>query len=219
MQNRLMQGFFDLFKPEYPGEKREAFCAHLVSIGINARLAQRGSPEELFREPKENSLGLIYIYNQVLDWANMVQGPLRSTRERDLLYYRSAARPYYYRIWYGVKDANLSISTPMLRFRSVRQRSPKVFGPVVDVTWGNELQQMELEPLCSDDALKQRLIKERVDVDVAGFPDGYWLIANREAGRPPTQPIWECYEAVAAALLQSSKHIGLNLGPSEEGRW
>ena len=208
-----MQGFFDFFKPESPGERREAYCAHLVSIGINARLAQRGSPEELFRESGESSLGLIYIYNQVLDWVNVVQGPLRPARHRDMLYYRGSRWPYYYRIWYGVKDANLSISAPILRFRSMRRRSLNHFGRVVDVSWRNDLQPMDLEPLCSDDALKQRLIKERVDVDVAGFPDGYWLIANREAGRPPTQPIWECYEAVAAALLQGSKHIRLNLGP------
>ena len=59
--------------------------------------------------------------------------------------------------------------------------------------------------MSSDEDLKRRLIEVGVDVEVIAFPDGYWIISNREAGRPPSNRIWECYEAVAQGLKRSSK--------------
>ena len=200
-----MAGLLNALRLGSPQRRRQNLCAHLNSIGVAAQLAQKGQPEELFREPREYSMGLIYIHNQELDWANVVQGNYRSSRPGDLFFFRAPGQPFYYRIWYGIYDPNLKISEPILKFRSKRLRSLGSLGRAVDVTWQNELEPVELDPMSSDEALKRLLIEVGVDVEVMAFPDGYWIISNREAGKPPSKRIWECYEAVAQGLKRSSK--------------
>ena len=185
--------------------RRHTFCAHLNSIGVEANLAQKGQPEELFREHQEYSTGLIYIHDRHLDWANVVQGNYRSRLTRDLLFFRSLGQRFYYRIWYGIYDPNLKLAAPTLKFRSKRHWSMKSLGHAVDVSWHNEIETVELEPMTSDQTIKDHLIKSGVDIEVIAFPDGYWIISNREAGKPPSKRIWECYQAVAEGLKRSSK--------------
>ena len=198
-----MSGLLDYFKPSSPDKKREAICAHLNSIGVEAHLRERGAPEELFRESQERSLGLIHISNQVLDWVNVAQGLLLSPRKRHQYYYRSPPQTYYYRIWYGVRDPNLK-TLKESRFHSKRHRSLWLLGPAVGVTWEDDFEHVYPEPLSSDDALKRSLMKECVDVEVMGFPDGYWIISNRVSARLPSRSLWECYQGVAQGLLQHS---------------
>ena len=57
-------------------------------------------------------------------------------------------------------------------------------GRTVDVVWEDDVEQITLSLLSTDDDMKRCLIKEGVDVEVIGFPDGYWIISNREASRP-----------------------------------
>ena len=61
--------------------------------------------------------------------------------------------------------------------------------------------------MTSDPDVKNHLIQSGVDVEVMAFPDGYWIISNRESARPPSKRIWECYQAVAQALKLSSKGL------------
>ena len=185
--------------------RRNSFCAHLNSIGVEANLAQKGQPEELFRESQEYSTGLIYIHDRNLEWANVVQGNYRTRLTRDFLFFRSLGQPFYYRIWYGLYDPNLKIAAPTLKFQSKRHRSMGSLGRAVDVTWHNRLETVELEPLTSDQTIKDHLMEAGVDMEAIAFPDGYWIIANREAGKPPSRRIWECYQAVAEGLKRSSK--------------
>ena len=199
-----MSGLLDYFKPSSPDKKRDAICAHLNSIGVDAQLGERGAPEELFRERQERSLGLIHIHNQVLEWVNVAQGLLLSPGKRHQYYYRSPPQTYYYRIWYGVRDPNLRTFKES-RFRSKRLRSLWFLGPAIGVTWEDDFEHVYPEPLSSDDALKQSLMKECVDVEVVGFPDGYWIISNRVSARLPSRSLWECYQGVAQGLLQHSK--------------
>ena len=186
-------------------QKRRSFCNHLNAIGIRAHEAQRERPEELFRERNEISIGLIHLQDPHLDWANVVQGNYRGRMPGDILFMRTFGQPFYYRVWYGVYDPNLKLDNPSLVFRSQRLRSMKFFGRATDVIWYNELQPVELEPMTSDPIVKEHLIKSGVDVEIMAFPDGYWLISNREAGRPPSREIWECYQAVAQGLKNSSR--------------
>ena len=186
-------------------QRRRSFCNHLNAIGVRAHEAQKGRPEELFREANEISIGLIHLQDPHLDWANVVQGNYRGRMPGDLLFMRTLGQPFYYRVWYGVYDPNLKLHNPSLLFRSKRLRSLKIIGRAVDVSWRNELQPVELEPMTSDPDIKQHLIQSGVDVEVMAFPDGYWIISNREAGRPPSRQIWECYQAVAQGLKRSSK--------------
>ena len=188
-------------------QRRRSFCNHLNAIGVRAHEAQKGRPEELFREANEISIGLIHLQDPHLDWANVVQGNYRGRMPGDLLFMRTLGQPFYYRVWYGVHDPNLKLHNPSLLFRSKRLRTMKIIGRAVDVSWRNELQPVELEPMTSDPHIKQHLIQSGVDVEVMAFPDGYWIISNREAGRPPSRQIWECYQAVAQGLKRSSKGL------------
>ncbi len=191
-------------------QKRRSFCNHLNAIGVDAHEAPKGRPEELFRENHEISIGLIQLQDPHLDWANVVQGNYRGRMPGDLLFMRTLGQPFYYRVWYGVYDPNLKLANPSLLFRSKRLRSLKFIGRAVDVVWHNELQPVVLEPMTSDPSVKQHLIQSGVDVEVMAFPDGYWIISNREAARPPSRQIWECYQAVAEGLKRSSKRIDLD---------
>lgn len=188
-------------------QKRRSFCNHLNAIGVTAHEAQKGRPEELFRDHHEMSIGLIHLQDPHLDWANVVQGNYRGRLPGDLLFMRTLGQPFYYRVWYGVYDPNLKLHNPSLLFRSKRHRSLKIIGRAVDVTWRNELQPVVLEPMTSDPEVKGHLIQSGVDVEVMAFPDGYWIISNREAARPPSRQIWECYQAVAEGLKRSSRGI------------
>jgi hypothetical protein len=188
-------------------QKRRGFCNHLNAIGVRAHEAQKGRPEELFRHHREISIGLIHLQDPHLDWANVVQGNYRGRLPGDLLFFRTPGQPFYYRIWYGLYDPNLKISNPSLVFRSKRLRPMNIVGRAFDVSWYNELQPVELEPMTSDPYVKDHLIQSGVDVEVMAFPDGYWIISNREAGRPPSKRIWECYQAVAQGLKLSSKGL------------
>ena len=197
-----MPGFLDHFKVASSDRKREAICDHLNSIGVKANLAQRGSPEELFKGAQEQSLGLISIHDQVLDWVNVVRGYIRSPKAVDYLYsYRGPPQSNYYRIWYGIRDPNLKIREPK-RIRSVRHRSLRALGRAVNVTWEDEFEQVHTDSLDKDAALKRSLIMVGIDVEVMAFPDGYWIISNRETARMPSRPMWDCYQAVAKGLLQ-----------------
>jgi len=188
-------------------QKRSDFCNHLNAIGISAHEAQKGRPEELFRENHEISIGLIHLQDPHLDWANVVQGNYRGRLPGDLLFMRTLGQPFYYRVWYGVYDPNLKLANPSLIFRSKRLRSLKLIGRAFDVSWYNELQPVVLEPMTSDPEVKAHLIQSGVDVEIMAFPDGYWIISNREAARPPSKQIWECYQAVAQGLKRSSRGL------------
>ena len=188
-------------------QKRRGFCNHLNAIGVTAHEAQKGRPEELFRERHEISIGLIHLQDPYLDWANIVQGNYRGRMPGDLLFLRTFGQPFYYRVWYGVHDPNLKLHNPTLVFRSRRHRTLGLVGRAIDVTWQNELQPVILEPMTSDPTVKEHIIKAAVDLEVMAFPDGYWIISNREAARPPNRSIWECYQSVAEALKRSSRYL------------
>ena len=190
-------------------KKRRRFCNHLNAIGVTAHEAQKGRLEELFCDQNEVSIGLIHLQDPHLDWANVVQGNYRGRTPGDLLFMRTLEAGYF-RIWYGVFDPNLKLHSPSLPFRSKRLRSWKIIGRAVDVTWHNELQPVVLEPMTSDPEVKAHLIHSGVDVEVMGFSEGYWIISNREAARPPSKQIWECYQAVADGLKRSSRGIDPN---------
>ena len=198
-----MSSLANLFRFDSPQRRREALCAHFISLGINAQVSNRGRAEEQLRAPGENSLGLISFQNSPLLWANLVQGMIRSSRSWDHLYSRTLGEAYH-RIWYGVRDPNLRIEGQPIQFHSTRRRSLPVFGRAMDIQWETETEEVQLCPLSTDAAFKEPLLKARVDVDVMGFPDGYWIISNRETGRLPNTIIWNAYESVAKGLLQYS---------------
>ncbi len=209
-----MPGIKDIFKPRSSAQKCRDLCARLNGLGISAAVEQRGRPEELFRESLESSLGLVSIHHRQLLWANVVHGSLRPVRAREPVYMvlRSPKIMDYYRIWYGVRDPNLNKSDHHLQFRSSRRRSMWGLGGPVDVQWKTKLQPLELDHLNSDEPLSRRLIDESVDVEVMGFPDGYWIISNRESAREPSRSMFDCYEAVAESLLLYSKGLGFSAG-------
>ena len=197
-------GFPSKIKLDSFDRKREAVCAHLQAMGIEAQIAERGRPEEVFREPGELSLGLIYLYRQAINWINVVEGFTKAVRMGGQLYHR---------LCYGVQDPNLRIEEPRVWFRSIRQRSWWPLGRVVDLSWQDMVGPVRLYPLSGNELLKERLIKEGIDVEVVGYPDGYWLIANREGARLPSKGMWECYQAIALDLLES----GGSLKPRRTG--
>jgi len=198
-----MSSLANLFRFDSPQRRREALCAHFLSLGINAQVTNRGRSEELLRAPGENSLGLITFQGGSLLWANLVQGMIRSSRSWDHLYSRTLGESYH-RIWYGIRDPNLRVEGQSVQFHSTRRRSLPVFGKAVDVQWETETEEVQLGPLSTDATLKEPLLRTGVDVDVIGFPDGYWIISNRETGRLPNMLIWNAYQAVAQGLLQYS---------------
>ncbi|MBM3924676.1 MAG: hypothetical protein FJ320_01605 [SAR202 cluster bacterium] len=206
-----MSSLANLFKMDSPQRRREALCAHFVSLGINAQVANRGRGEEQLRASGENSLGIIAVHNSPISWIHLVQGMLKQGRSWEQMFSRTLGESYH-RIWYGVRDANLRVGKQPVVFHSIRVRSVPVIGRATDVRWETMTEEVSLGPLSEDSAFKEPLLKAGLDVDVMGFSDGYWIIANRETGRLPNKPIWNAYEAVARGLIQFSRQSpnGLN---------
>jgi hypothetical protein len=198
-----MSSLVNLFKMDSPQRRREALCAHFVSMGINAQVANRGRGEEQLKHPGENSLGIIAIHNSPISWVNLVQGMLKQSRSWEQTFSRTLGATYH-RIWYGVRDANLRVEEQPPVFHSIRVRSVPVVGRATDVRWETMTEEVHLGPLSTDSTLKDPVLKAGLDVEVMGFSDGYWIIANRETGRLPNMPIWKAYEAVARGLVQFS---------------
>ena len=164
-------------------KRRDELCASLQAMGVDARMKERGQPEE---KTGEGSLGLIDIGRGPIRWINvrLVDRGETSVRIND----------------YGVPDSR---NLPELAIQSVRVKTFPLFGRVIDVRWkGNDLGRGIAERLGSDATIKGAIIGNGDEVAVvAGGGYGGWLIRPKTAATPSAEQ-WRCYQAIGEHLLE-----------------
>lgn len=202
-------------------EAKDKAYACLCGIGLDARMAEKGRPEEHIARPKGGigayllsclsgstwggkSLGLIEIQGSPIRWVNMVKGITGDAGGR--AFYGNALL---------IPDSTIR-KEGYLELESVRVKSVPVVGQVVDFRWQarltimDESQQQTLigrkedlvKRLGQDALLNQTLIRLKEDIKMRSYPEyGYWVILIELT---PSREQWDCYETIARHLLEGS---------------
>lgn len=140
-------GFLGKVKETFRDKTRDNLCANLQSLGVDARMAERGQAEEdIGRKDPNKSLGLIDIAEGPTRWINVVavQQPNWVTN-----------------LWfiYGVPDPRIEPNLTKVRIKSIRMKDFPLFGQVVDLRWkGKDIGLGIIERLNGDVLLKQPII-------------------------------------------------------------
>jgi hypothetical protein len=177
---------------------RERVCAMLQALGVDARLAPRGAPEE--RWPgifggDWNSRGLIMIEHSPISWLNVVE-------DND---------GWFDRIQYWIRDRR---QLPHIRLEPVKKDSGRFSAEVVGVQWkvsGRDkvaginfahsltLDQSIQSYIMQCNNVHGNLVCEPI---VESRPKYSSLVIDPLSKFWPTAEQWACYERIANHLLQ-----------------
>ena len=105
-------------------QKREELYRHLQILAVKASLTERGSDKEqigLSRFSGQRSEGVIELKNRNVDSINVIS--------------ISSQYGVNYFIDYLVKSPNLAGSRPLKKTRSVRKKSPLLWGKTINIEW------------------------------------------------------------------------------------
>ena len=181
----LSQLFREL-KDLFSNTTREDLCAGLRAIGVDARLAERGRPEEK-KTAYSGPRGVIDVSEGPIRWVNVV-----------LWGYSQESGADWYKTDYGVPDPRC---LPSLEIRSIRMRRFPKFGRVINVVWkGDDCGLGIGHRLSSDEAISSAIMSTRDEVRVVAN-HGCWLI-RRDNRATPSAEQWSCYQAIAEHLLE-----------------
>ena len=210
----------DKIKARLKDRTRRRLCAELCAIGLNARIMERGQPEEgISGGLMGASLGLIAIENSPIRWVNLLEHPASR--------YASAT----YTNVYITPDSRVR-SGGYLELRSARRRSASVYGRVIDIDWtanfvgtrvvvnpeeewDEDMEERLLDRINNDTFLKTNLIQLNEDITVRSVPNFWcWAISSgsyQESGLSyeqkklaPSLEQWQCFEAMARHLVEVS---------------
>ena len=179
-------------------KRRAALCAALRDLGVDARILERDplSPEP-FRDKNDED---------PIVWIEIADGPIRWVDP-------FSAHRYWY--WY-VPDSRLE---PYLEldyaevyaehkipwFRGVERVEWHVGGPYKIEPRDYVLYELVAEILAQDTAVSEAIMTAHSKVEVLVYAEARcWLICDeysRSVTRTVTLPIWDCYQAIANALL------------------
>jgi len=182
-------GFFGEVRETLRDKRRDKVCANLNSVGIDARLAERGVKEEKASTPRWfRSLGLIEINKSPINFVHVIYVQTRYGR--------------HYSTLYLIYDPGV-INKAGLKARSKRVKEPPLIGEVKDVVWKGDLGGSITQRLNEDEYLKQELIRARHDVKVGTCPDiNYWKIEAKGYLVKQVHEKWDVYEMIARHLKQ-----------------
>ena len=184
-------------KEQFRDHRRDVICADLVSMGIDAKMAERGRPEEGWEAGHRISKGL-GAYRS-LGLIDITGGPIGWLNPGDIPGGQGGPRPYRL-IQCGVPDVSLT-DGPGAHIRSVSARGFPGFGSVVKVGWvGDDLGRGIIQRLDDDDSLLKS-IDQSGDVYIYGIPEhGCWVFMTR-GNHAPTKAMWDFYQSIARHLL------------------
>ena len=173
-------------------DAREMVLSHLQSMGITASAADRGRREEEIGAGEFSSEGVIEVRRGPITWINVL------TRRSG----KGVGR-----LVYGIEASDLS-RVGEVQIWPIRVRSFPLFGWYVNIRWESFTRlPHELRSLDEDTELKRRMVKVlRADLEIRSHPRrSYWAMWVRRYGpiHLPSMEEWECYEAIASAILRS----------------
>ena len=183
--------FFDTLKEKLRNKSRDNVCVYLCSIGLDARMVERGRPEERIGEGR--SLGLIEIRGSPIRWVNLIgqvsySGPITGGGG-DLI------------IVYLIPDSTISTVGHM---DFIRVKRVPALGPVVGAQWKGNTESNIISQLNQDVLLNQTLIRLEEQIRVQSHPECMcWAILISRWRVLPSRKQWDCYETIARHLLES----------------
>ncbi len=165
---------------------RDLICDQLAAMGVDARLAERGRPEERLGSPvtigRGHSLGLIDIEGSPIKWINV----------RAFIMHRSD-----YHLVYGTNGPQNS-SRVRIRAKAIRD-----WGPIEYVKWaGDDGGTGLISRLSTDPAIQSAVLAADVlPLQVEYRPPGeLWLLSTLPDRPVPSVEAWRCCELIAARL-------------------
>ena len=185
-------GFLGSAKEALRDKTRDNVSAHLNTVGVEAKLAERGIQEEIASKPRwVSSLGLIEISKSPINFIHVVYVQTRYGR-----YYSTLSLVHDPSVYYpSVHDEG------HLKARSKRVKERPVIGKVKDVIWEGNLGENIMQQLNEDQYLKQELIRLRHDVRIGTCPDiSYWRIEVKGCLDKQVREKWDVYEIIARHL-------------------
>ena len=167
---------FDWFRDK----TRDKICAELQSLGVNARMAVRGRPEE---ETGEGSLGIIEIAGGPIPWVN-VRRVEAEDDEQD--YYTD----FGVEVPYNAPNATVTAET--------RAQMKDVEWWAQGSDWDSPLVADVLRRLREDTQVTEAILATR-DVEIIGSGSRWVITLDTE--EVPTRQEWDCYQAIARHLI------------------
>ena len=180
-------GVFDSLRESLRDRARDEICAGLRTLGVDARMASRGRPEE-GESGAGASVGIIDIAEGPIRWINVYK-------------YHSGA----YSISYGVE---VTYRAPKTTIKTITAME-SIMGRMIDPDWRaggydryspvvKDIQQR----LGADAQIRAALIATRDDVSIKGSGVRDWVITTGTGpGEAPTRQAWDCYQAIAQHLI------------------
>lgn len=166
------------------------FCAALQGIGIDARVAPRGRPEE--KVGAEECLGVIDIQDGPIRWITL----------------RGGARHQYPE--YGIPDPTVR-DCSRLFITTRRVKSFPFLGKVVGVRWkGVDKGLGIIDSLNKNSLLNEALLREPSMQAPGLLIQCYswhpcWVISQFLKGVVPSRELWSCYQTIARHLLPENR--------------
>ena len=185
----------------FKDKTRENLCNHLVNLGIEAEMVEKGAPEDIGSPSLFASLGEIGIHPLKGKVSDM--GSIRVTgKDIDVVQvtrWSSGGERLMYEIDYAVKghvkgnEESVTAKTKTKRGGLLRK--------VVDFTWiGGELAEL----LNADQSLKELMLREEMRqmlayMDVEIKPDNKkpYVRIHQSFGWFPPEKVFECYDRIA----------------------
>ena len=200
-------GFFDAVRELFRDHTRDNLCAELQTLGVNARMADRGRPEEDTGEG--TSLGIIDIVGGSIPWVNVRKvttsgGGYEDGDDSVTTCYTD----------YGVP---VGYPTPNVTIKSARRKGFPLLGAVIDAEWSAEGSNPDagvvadiLRRLGEDATVRDAIMATR-DVKIIVGPHGPqregrlgWVISTQTRA-VPTRQAWDCYQAIARHLIEAGR--------------
>ena len=184
-------------------DTRHAICVALSSLGVDARLAERGRLEEKAGPLSGcTSVGLIDVLQGPIRWINVA---ICSSPFTSLIGHRLLC---------GVPDSNLSHSLPHAKISAVPVKEFPVVGKVVDLRWkGEDHGTGIIDRLGHDSGLKRLMLEVKKELSWSSDPEIEWVIRFHPDLRSwvigpvfgpnlvAREKIWQCLQKIARHLL------------------
>jgi hypothetical protein len=188
-----------------PERTRDELCAILQSYGIEARLADRKCPEEKIGSGRWRnigpvpflaatqgiSLGVIDVTTGLIRWVNVLE-------------YQFEDSPTDYWYVYCIMDQRLYLGFPSVHLKSALIRKSWL-GEVIGVKWKGEDYSLGIVERLSQPSITKVIFDSyrqgiAADLEIDAEPGhGCWAITIKTV---PSQELWNCYQSIAARLLE-----------------
>lgn len=166
---------------------RDTLAEALGEIGVQAEMADRDRPEEVFgKQMFRRSLGLIDIAEGPISWVNVIKQD------------GSDKSPPQWWFVFGIPDDRKLPKQGDVKLTTLRKKSFPLFGKVLDVSWRGKDKGSGLISVLSEDATVDEMVKRVKDMELLCRPkdfQGWTLRTSKNFELSPAD--WEALQTIA----------------------